>query len=285
MFSALALLLCSAQAQSPAPSVELVVSAAASLKDVMTEAARGYKQKQPNVRLRFNFGSSGTLQHQIEQSAPVDVFIAAADKNMGELAARKLVDARTRRILASNVLVLIVHRNSRLLVRRFKDVLSDSVTQVAVGGPSVPAGMRAQEVFTKLGIWPQVQSKAVRGKDVREVLMQVELGNVEAGVVYRTDAAVSKKVRIVATAPTSMHKPIRYPLAVVADSQHSAQARDLAQYFASPQVKAVLRKYQFLVKQSGAASASGRQVTVFKALSKHLHGGKSTLLPEHPAST
>jgi molybdate transport system substrate-binding protein len=231
-----------------AQKVALTVSAAASLKDAMTEIARQYSKKQPNVRVRLNFGSSGTLQRQIEQGAPVDVFISAADKNMDELAARKLIDGKTRRVLASNTLVLIVPKNSKLAIRRFKDVASESVTNVAVGGPTVPAGMRAQEVFSKLGIWSQVQGKAVRGKDVREVLTQVEMGNVEAGVVYRTDAAVSDKVRVVAVAPANMHKPIRYPVAVVNESKKRRQANDFLRYLTSAPAKTVLRKYRFIVK-------------------------------------
>lgn len=248
MIWALVFLASGARAQASTQPVELVVSAAASLKDVLTVLGRDYQKQQPNVRLRFNFGSSGALQRQIEQGAPVDLFIAAADKNMDDLAARDLIDKKTRRVLAKNILVLIVPKNSRLPITRFKDVVSPAVTHIAVGGPSVSAGMRAEEVFRKLGIWPQVQRKAVRGKDVREVLTQVELGNVEAGVVYRTDAAVSAKVRVVAVAPPSMHKPIRYPLAVVKDSRHPAQARRFARYLVSSQAKAMLRKYKFVVK-------------------------------------
>jgi molybdate transport system substrate-binding protein len=231
-----------------AQSVELVVSAAASLTDVMTAIGQDYQKKQPGIGLRFNFASSGTLQRQIEQGAPVDLFISAADKNMDELAARDLIDTRTRRVLARNVLVLIVPKDSKLPIHRFKDLASDAVTHVAIGGPSVPAGMRAQEVFTRVGIWPLVQRKAVRGKDVREALAHVELGNVEAGVVYRTDATASDEVRLVAVAPASMHKPIRYPLAVTAGSKHSLRARAFANYLTSPQAKAILRKYKFIVR-------------------------------------
>jgi len=241
-----ALLSCGVRAQ--AQPVELVVSAAASLKDVMAAIARDYHKRQPNVRVRFNFASSGTLQRQIEQGAPVDLFIAAADKNMNELAARNLIDKKTRHVLAGNVLVLIAPQNSKLPLRRFKDVVSPALTHIAIGGPAVPAGMRAEEVFRKLGIWPQVQRKAVRGKDVREVLTQVELGNVEAGVVYRTDAAVSRRVRVVAIAPASMHQPIRYPLAVIAGSEHPLEARAFAAYLVGAQSKVALRKYGFVVK-------------------------------------
>lgn len=227
---------------------EVVVSSAASLKGAMKIIAKDYEDARRGVKVKFNFGSSGALQKQIEQGAPVDVFISAADKNMNELAAKNRIDVPSRGVLASNRLVLIVPRDSKLAIHSFKDVASQSVRHVAVGGPSVPAGLRAQEVFTKLGIWPSVQAKAVRGKDVREVLTQVELGNVEAGVVYRTDALSSNRVRIVATAPISFHKPIRYPFAVLSDSRNKTTARDFTNYLQSAKAKAVLKKLKFIVR-------------------------------------
>lgn len=227
---------------------ELTVSAAASLKDVITASTRAYQKMHPGVKVRLNFASSGTLQRQIEAGAPVDVFASAADKNMDELAAQRLIVPSTRRVLAGNSLVLIVPKNGGLPLRRFKDVLAKSVTRVAVGGPSVPAGMRAQEVFTKLGIWPQVLRKAIRAKDVRAVLTQVELGNVEAGVVYRTDAAISSKVRVVAVAPDSMHKPIRYPVAVLKSSHNRAEAERFTRFLSGARAKTLFRKYGFTAK-------------------------------------
>ena len=242
LFTLFCLLFCAANARA----VQLTISAAASLNDVMTAIGNDYQKQHSGVKLRFNFASSGTLQRQIEQGAPVDVYLAAADKNMNELAARRLILADTRRELAQNRLVLIVPKNSTLSLHRFKDVLSNSVTHIAIGAPSVPAGMRAQEVFTRLGIWPQVQRKAVRGKDVREVLAQVAAGNVEAGVVYRTDALVSPRVRVISMAPTSMHAPIRYPAAVVAESQNLNAARAFVDYLNGARAKTIWRQYGFI---------------------------------------
>jgi molybdate transport system substrate-binding protein len=111
----------------------------------------------------------------------------------------------------------------------------------------VPAGMRAQEVFARLGIWNKVLAKAVRGKDVREVLSQVELGNVEAGVVYATDAAVSTKVRVVATAPGNMHKSILYPVAVLTASRQKAAANNFVRYLSTPTAQKIFKRYKFLV--------------------------------------
>jgi molybdate transport system substrate-binding protein len=228
---------------------EIVVSAAASLQDALTEIGARYEKQNPNIKLRFNFGSSGALQTQIENGAPVDIFIAAADENMDALAAKKLIDAKTRRVLASNRLVLIAPKESRLKLKSFKDVASPQVKFVALGGPNVPAGKRAEEVFAALKIWPAIEAKAVRAKDVRAALAQVELGNADAGVVYRSDAATSDKVRVVATAPESMHKPIRYPFAVVTGSKHSAQAARFAKFLNSDTAKRTLKRFHFVVNQ------------------------------------
>jgi molybdate transport system substrate-binding protein len=224
----------------------LLVSAAASMKDVLSTLAQSYK-KQSRDTVRFNFASSGTLQRQIENGAPVDLFVSAAEKNMDELQAQGLIEAATRRVLAGNRLVLIVPRSSHSALRSFRDLAKPGVKRVAIGAPqSVPAGRYAQQVLTKLGIWQQVERKAVRGKDVREVLTQVEQGNVDAGIVYRTDAAISSKVSVVAVAPENLHAPIRYPMAVVSASQHKSAAQRFATFLMSASAKAILRRYQFI---------------------------------------
>ena len=229
---------------------ELVVAAAASLTDALKQIGAVYQKQHPGVKLNFSVGSSGTLHKQIENGAPIDIFISAADANMDALVAQKLVDASTRRNLAGNRLVLIVAKDSRVNPHRFKDVLGPSVGHIAIGGPTVPVGMRAEEIFRNLGIWKQVQAKAVRGKDVREVLTQIELGNVEAGVVYASDAAISNKVRVVATAPGTMHKPIRYPAAVLAGSRHKAQAQNVTRFLGTVTAKRILQRYGFLISKN-----------------------------------
>ena len=204
-------------------------------------------EKRRGVRGRFNFGGSGALQAQIERGAPVDAFISAAPRNMDVLQRRNLLLLLndTRRDIAANSLVLIVPRGSTLNLRRFRDVAEARVSHVALGGASVPAGERAREVFEKLGVWPQVLAKAVRGREVREALFQVESGNVQAGVVYATDAATSNRVRVVATAPATLHRPIRYPAAVVRASRNSSQARDSVRFLSSAPARATLRSLRF----------------------------------------
>jgi molybdate transport system substrate-binding protein len=225
--------------------IQITVSAAASLNRVLTEIGRVYEMEK-GVRVRFNFGASGALQRQIEEGAPIDVYIAAAERNMNELARQKLIVTASRRVIARNRLALVVPHSSRLSIRRFKDLVSPSVRHIALGGPQVPAGLRAREVFTQLGVWPHIQRKAVRAKDVREALAQVERGNVDAGVVYLSDAVASRDVRIISIAPASMHTPIRYPAAVITGRHNIAAARDFVRFLASSQARTLFRRYHFL---------------------------------------
>lgn len=224
----------------------LVVSAAASMQDALKAIATDYRRREPGTTVRFNFASSGTLQRQIESGAPVDVFISAARKNMDELRARGLIVTNSRRNLATNRLVLIVPKNSSVPVRSFGDLKNPQVSRVAIGAPqSVPAGKYAQELLQKIGIWNVVEKKSVRAKDVRGVLTQVELGNVTAGIVYRTDALISSKVRVVSTAPEKLHAPIVYPLAVVKASKNQAAARRFAVYLTSAPAQKILQRFGF----------------------------------------
>jgi molybdate transport system substrate-binding protein len=240
--AASALLLCSMgfiKAANAQGKPALTISAAASLKDALTEINNLYAA----ATISVNYGSSGALQHQIEQG---DVFISAATKNMDELAKTSLIDTKTRRNIAANRLVLVVPTGAPIL-RSFKDLNKPIVKRFAMGTPeSVPAGKYAQQVLTNLRIFTDVLPKAVFGKDVREVLTQVELGNVDAGIVYKTDALTSSKVKIAAMAPAKLHQPIFYPAAVVSDSKNKAASGDYVRFLAGSSAKKIFRKYGFL---------------------------------------
>lgn len=212
------------------------------MKDALSEINALYSAATVSV----NYGASGALQHQIENGAPVDVFISAAAKNMDDLQRGHLVDAATRRDIAANRLVLVVPLSSSG-VHSFTDLNKPIIKRFAMGAPeSVPAGKYAQQVLTNLNIYGSVTPKAVLGKDVREVLTQVELGNVDAGIVYKTDALTSKQVRIAATAPTKLHSPILYPAAVVSDSKDKPAAMAYVRFLASGTAKKIFKKYGFL---------------------------------------
>lgn len=189
---------CGAKQTPPATQpVELNISAAVSLKDALSEIQKNYQAKAPNVKLVYNLGASGSLQQQIEQGAPADIFISAAPKQMNDLEVKNLVNKATRKNLVENKLVLIVPQNSTLDISKFEDITKPGVQKFAIGEPVVvPAGQYAQQVLQKLGLWDKVKDKAVQAKDVRTVLAYVETGNVEAGIVYKTDAASSTKVKL-----------------------------------------------------------------------------------------
>jgi molybdate transport system substrate-binding protein len=234
-------------AEAPQP-VELTISAAVSLKDALAEIQANYAKTKPNVKLVFNLGASGSLQKQIEQGAPADIFISAAPKQMDELEAKNLINKATRKNLVENKLVLIVPLDSKLGLSKYEDLQKPEVKQISVGEPSVvPAGQYAQEVLQKLNIWDKVKDKAVLAKDVRTVLTYVETGNVDAGIVYKTDAASSKKIKIAATAPEGSHKPIIYPAAVLSGAKQTKAAEEFLAYLSGPEGKPVLEKYGFVM--------------------------------------
>lgn len=225
----------------------LLISAAASLKDILEEIKPLYQQNKPNVKISYNFGSSGALQQQIEQGAPADIFISAAKKQVDALEQKGLLVAGTRNIIAKNRLVLVVPKNS-VGITSFYNLKDAKVKKIAIGEPrSVPAGQYAQQVLEKLKIWNQVKPKLVFANNVRQVLASVETGNAEAGLVYVTDAKISNKVKVVVTADEKYHSAIIYPLAVVKRSKNLAAAKEFSQFLSSDQAKTVFKKYGFIL--------------------------------------
>ncbi|MFZ5969218.1 MAG: molybdate ABC transporter substrate-binding protein [Bacillota bacterium] len=226
-------------------SVSLTISAAASLKEAMDEIQTIYAEEKPHVTLTYNFGSSGSLQQQIEQGAEVDIFISAAAKQVDALQEEGLIEEDTRKSLLENKIVLIVPKDD-VLVTDFDDLASDNVKTFALGETkSVPAGQYAEEVLNYLNLMDTVKPKAVFGKDVKAVLAWVETGNADAGMVYETDAKVSDKVKVVAKAPEGSHKPIIYPAAVIKESKNMDAAKDYLDFLCSDKAKSIFEKYGF----------------------------------------
>ena len=229
--------------------VELQVSAAASLTDAMKELGAIYEKDHANVKLVYNFGSSGALQQAIENGGAADVFVSAAQKQMNALDEKKLLADGTRVDLLINDVVLITAKDSKLSLPDFKAVLSPDVKHIALGEPKgVPVGQYSEEVFTKLGILDQVKERAVYGSDVRQVLAWVETGDADCGVVYATDAAISDKVKVAAVAPADTHKPIVYPAAVLKDSKNEMAAKEFLAFLQTDKAAKVFEKYGFTVK-------------------------------------
>ncbi len=245
---ALALSGCAAEKKAANQPVELTVSAAVSMRDALNEIQQVYQAKNPQVKLSFNYGASGALQKQIEEGAPVDIFISAAAKQMDGLAKKKMLKEGSRKDLLLNQLVLIAPKTSKTSVSAFADLAKADVGQFAMGAPeSVPAGQYTQQVLKKLGIEEAVKAKAVQAKDVRSVLAYVETGNADIGAVYKTDALSSDKVKIIAAAPPGSHEAIVYPLAVLAGTKQGAAADAFAAFLGAAESKAIFEKYGFVL--------------------------------------
>jgi molybdate transport system substrate-binding protein len=225
--------------------VVITVSAAISLKDCLDEIGHLYEAKHPGSKLAFNYGGSGTLQRQIEQGAPVDLFFSAAEKPMDDLAAKDLIDARTRHDIVMNTLVLIAPASSTM-TKDFRDLTQPSVRIIALGEPNtVPAGMYGKQTLEHMSLFSAIEKKIVYANDVRAVLTYVETGNADAGLVYITDAKTSRTVRVVAIAPADSHDPIVYPAAVLRNSHNADAAQDFLEFLEQSDARDVFQKYGF----------------------------------------
>ena len=225
---------------------EITVSAAASLRDAFQEMGRLYEAR-TGRHISFNFGASGALQKQIEAGAPVDVFASAGAEQLNALANKNLIDPETRRDFARNEIVIVTPPSSVLRINTFPDLDAEAVRRVAVGNPrTVPAGQYAGQVFNSLGLAARMQPKLILAEDVRHVLVYVTRGEVDAGVVYRTDAQVAgDSMRIAAVAPENSHEPILYPIAVIRESRKSQAARSFVELVTGAEGQGVLRRYGF----------------------------------------
>lgn len=237
---------CTNQGQERAQA-ELTVFAAASLTDAITDISKTFESGR-TVRVYTNFAGSQTLQVQIERGAPADVFISASPKQMDALEAKGVISESSRRNLLRNSLVLVAPRDSSHQIEKPEELTAERIRRLAIGEPnSVPAGIYGVEALTRLGIWSRVEPKLIPGADVRSVLAYTEAGAVDFGIVYKTDASLSKKVRIAYEFPTSSHSPIVYPAAVIRGTKREDVARTFLRHLESSEVKRVLEKYGFSV--------------------------------------
>jgi molybdate transport system substrate-binding protein len=224
---------------------EISIFAAASLTDALKEIAALYEQKSGD-KLTFNFGGSNVLARQIEQGAPVDLFLSADDAKMDALEQKNLILPGTRRSLLSNSLVIIVTNDSAVSIRSSADLAEPNVKRLALAEPqSVPAGIYSREYLEKLGLWVKVKVKVIPTENVRGALAAVESGNVDAGMVYRTDALVSKKVKIAVHIPQTEGPKISYPIAVTKASKQPDAAKKLAEFLAGPNAMKIFEKFGF----------------------------------------
>jgi molybdate transport system substrate-binding protein len=226
---------------------EITLFAAASLTDALKHIATIY-EKHSNDKISFNFGASSMLARQIEEGAPADIFFSADEAKMDGLEKKGLIVKETRKSRLSNSLVIVVASKGGVAIESPKDLATDKVKRLAMAEPrTVPAGVYAKEYLQKQRLWSAVEGKVVPTENVRAALAAVEAGNVDAGIVYKTDAGISKKVKVAYEVPRSEGPAIRYPVALVKESSHPDAARKFLGYLNSPDAARVFENYGFVV--------------------------------------
>jgi molybdate transport system substrate-binding protein len=225
---------------------DVLVHAAASLTDALQEIAVLYK-KDNNEKVQFNFGASSMLARQIQEGAPGDIFISADELKMNDLQKKGLILTETRKSILSNTLAIIVPEDSKVVLSSIQDLLKIR-GNIAIAEPqSVPAGIYAKEYLKKVGLWNKIIDRLVPTENVRAALAIVEAGNAEAGIVYKTDAAISKRVRTALEISRAEGPKIAYPIAVLKESKDPKAAMKFYQYLISDPAFEVYRKYGFLM--------------------------------------
>jgi molybdate transport system substrate-binding protein len=227
---------------------EIQVFAAASLMDALNDIREQY-QKETGDQLIFNFAASNVLARQIEEGAPADIFFSADEAKMTSLEKKKLILPETKVSLLSNTLVIVVPEDGKLNLASPDDLVKVK-GNIAIAEPqSVPAGIYAKEYLKKIGIWSKIIDRMIPTENVRAALAAVESGNVDAGIVYKTDADISKKVRIAYEVPLSEGPRISYPIAIVSSSKNPDAAQKTLSYLKGEAAIAIYKKYGFLIQE------------------------------------
>jgi molybdate transport system substrate-binding protein len=234
-----------AQAQFP----DVLVFAAASLKNALDEANSLFLFENGSG-VRVSYGASSALAKQIENGAPADVFISADNDWMDYLAERKLIKPDTREKFLGNKLVLVAPADSKVTLTigpNFALAPALGNGRLAIADPAaVPAGKYGKAALEKLGVWSSVTGKLAPAQDVRAALLLVSRGEAPLGIVYQTDAAADKNVKVIATFPESSHPPIVYPLAILTGSTNGVTPV-YVQYLQSPKAEPFFEKRGFTV--------------------------------------
>lgn len=239
---------------------ELTVFAAASTTESMNMIAEAYKKSTPDVKILFNFDSSGTLKTQIENGAYCDVYISAGQKQMNQLDIKADPKINTKKLdflaegtrfnLVSNKVVLIVPKGHNPKgIKDFKDAVTDKVGIISLGNLDVPVGLYSKEIYESLDLWDKLKSmnKISYASTVKVVLSQVAEGATDCGLVFRTDAATSKAVDVVAEAPQGSHRPIAYPAAIMKETKNMEAAAAFVKFLKGPECEKIFNSIGFSV--------------------------------------
>lgn len=224
---------------------EILVGAAASLTNAFKEIGVQFQQAHPGVKILTSFAGSDAIAHQVIQGAPMDIFASADQKAMDKAVAAGMIEESTRRDFVRNEVVLIVPVKGNGQIRSLADLKAAAVTRVALGNPAtVPVGRYTKASLESTGDWDTVKQREVLGQNVRQVLDYVARGEVDAGFVFATDAAIMpERVKVIARLPSS--EPVLYPIALVKRDGRNPQAKALLDYVLADKGQAVLDKYGF----------------------------------------
>ena len=227
---------------------EITVSAAISLKDAFEEIGKIFKGTHPGTGVLFNFAGSGDLARQIEAGAPVDVFASAAQKDMDDIGKKDLIAPSSRKDFAKNGVVLVKPAHSTIPLQTLTDLQKEEIRNIAIGNPkTVPAGRYAEEALRHHNLWDAVKDKLIFAENVRQVLDYVARNEVDAGLVYSTDAiARSKDVKVVTRLPEDCHQPVVYPIGVIKGRKEESLSRAFVDFVLSAEGQRVLNKYGFI---------------------------------------
>ncbi|WP_421380928.1 molybdate ABC transporter substrate-binding protein [Bacillus salacetis] len=227
--------------------IELTISAAASLKDSLEEIKEQFEIEYPEVKLSYNFGSSGSLRKQIEQGAPIDIFLSASEKDYQTLADIGAVSAGER--LFSNSLVLVVSQDSQ--AAGLNDLLESDLT-LAIGTPeTVPAGLYAKQALENMNLWEEAVLKMVFAKDVRHVLTLLDHGAADAGIVYESDTMAVQDIKVIHKFEADTHSPILYWGGMVGESDQHEESKLFLDFLKGKNALKIFKGYGFKTEING----------------------------------
>lgn len=225
---------------------DIKVYAAASMTNVLTELASLYRESHPEIFIKFSFAGSSILARQIENGAPADIFISADMEWAEYLQKKQLLDRKNIAVLVGNELVLVSPVSKRFEIKLEKsfDLVANMGGRICTGDPaSVPVGKYAKQVFIFYGWWDGVQTKLVGTEDVRTALAFVERGECALGIVYKSDALLSNKIKILATFPGESHSLIQYPAGLIKPKH--PEAKKFWDYLQSADAQEIFARYGF----------------------------------------
>lgn len=225
----------------------VTVFAAASLSEALRELARAHEEASGDV-IRLNLGASSMLARQIAEGAPADLFFSADEAQMNGLARQGLIRTNSRIARLSNTLVIVVGTGKATQIHSSAGLTNPAIRRIALAQPqTVPAGVYAREYLVGEHLWSAIEPKVIPTANVRAALAAVESGNADAAIVYKTDARLSKQVRIAYEVPRRAGPTIQYPLALTRDAPHAAAADRFRQFLSTAAADRVFESYGFIV--------------------------------------